>query len=112
MNGFISALKSKQGFGEVINIGNGFEISVGDTVKLIANIIGKEIEIVSDSNRIRPEKSEVERLWASNQKAKDLLNWQPAYNGLQGFRKGLEETIEWFKKPENLKDYKAEVYNV
>ncbi|WP_017850690.1 NAD-dependent 4,6-dehydratase LegB [Leptospira interrogans] len=112
VNGFISALKSKQGLGEVINIGNGFEISVGDTVKFIANIIEKEVEIVFDNNRIRPEKSEVERLWASNQKAKDLLNWQPAYNGLKGFRKGLEETIEWFKKPENLKGYKSEVYNV
>ncbi|EMN12980.1 NAD-dependent 4,6-dehydratase LegB [Leptospira borgpetersenii] len=112
VNGFISALKSKRGLGEVINIGNGFEISVGDTVKLIASILDKEVEIVSDINRIRPEKSEVERLWSSNQKAKDLFDWQPAYSGLEGFKRGLTETIEWFRYPENLKSYKAEIYNV
>ncbi|TGM56520.1 NAD-dependent 4,6-dehydratase LegB [Leptospira adleri] len=110
--GFISALNSSEGIGEVINIGNGFEISVGDTVKLIAELLKEDIEIISDFERIRPDKSEVERLWCSNEKAKQLLSWSPEYKGLEGFKRGLVETIDWFKNPENLKAYKAEVYNV
>ncbi len=112
VNGFLSALKSSNGLGEVINIGNGFEISVGDTCKFISNIIGKEVEFVTDETRLRPEKSEVERLWASNQKAKDLLDWEPEYKGIDGFQKALKITIDWFSDKENLKGYKAEVYNV
>ncbi|MBM9577291.1 SDR family oxidoreductase [Leptospira sp. 201903070] len=112
VSGFISALNSSKGIGEVINVGNGFEISVGDTVKLIAEILKQDIEIISDSDRIRPDKSEVERLWCSNEKAKQLLSWNPEYKGLEGFKRGLIETIDWFKNPENLKAYKAEVYNV
>jgi NAD dependent epimerase/dehydratase len=112
VKGFIAALNSTTAFGEVINIGNGYEISMGDTVKLISEIIGKQVNIVSDEIRFRPQKSEVERLWASNEKAKRLLNWQPSFNGIEGFRRGLQKTIEWFADSNNMNKYKAERYNV
>lgn len=112
VNGFIAALNSDQGYGEVMNIGNGFEISMGDTVNLISEILGKTVTIISDEHRLRPKKSEVERLWASIEKAKRILNWEPVYRGLEGFRAGLKETIEWFKIRENLQAYKAGIYNV
>jgi NAD dependent epimerase/dehydratase len=112
VNGFIAALESKNGIGEVINLGSNFEISVGDTARAIANIMGAHIEILTDEQRLRPEKSEVERLWASNCKAQELIGWQPAYGGLDGFRRGLAETVAWFGEPVNLGLYKADIYNV
>lgn len=110
--GFMSVLKSDKAIGEVINIGSNFEISIGDTVRVIAEIMGVEIEILTDEQRLRPAKSEVERLWASNDKAHELLDWQPQYGGTEGFRRGLVNTVEWFKKPENLIAYKVDIYNV
>lgn len=110
--GFMAALKSDRGIGEVINIGSNFEISIGDTARTIAEVMGAEIEILTDEQRLRPEKSEVERLWASNDKARELLGWQPKYGGREGFRNGLIETVDWFRKPANLKAYKADIYNV
>ncbi len=110
--GFMAALDSDRGVGEVINIGSNFEISIGDTARTIAEVMGAEIEIITDAQRLRPEKSEVERLWAANDKARDLLNWQPQYGGLDGFRRGLTETVDWFNKPVNLIGYKAAIYNV
>jgi len=112
VEGFIAALNSSSSVGEVINIGSNFEISIGDTAQAIANVMGKDIEIVSDEQRLRPEKSEVERLWASNYKAEELLGWKPMYGGLEGFNRGLEETIRWFREPENLACYKADIYNL
>lgn len=110
--GFIAALKAEKSVGEVINIGSNFEISMGDTAYAIAKIMGAEIEIISDEQRLRPEKSEVERLWASNEKAGDLLGWQPKYGGVEGFHRGLEETVAWFCKPSHLESYKPEIYNL
>lgn len=110
--GFIAALEGNGGLGEVINFGSNFEISIGDTVQLIAEVMNKEIEIVTDEVRLRPENSEVERLWADNGKAKQLLNWQPAYGGREGFKLGLTETAEWFLDPANLAAYKADRYNI
>jgi dTDP-glucose 4,6-dehydratase len=110
--GFVAALNSDQGLGEVINIGSNFEISVGDTVQLIAEAMGVEVEILTDEARLRPENSEVERLWASNAKAQHMLGWQPAYGGRDGFLRGLELTAEWFRRPENLRSYKADIYNL
>lgn len=110
--GFMAALSSDNGVGEVINIGSNFEISIGDTVHTIAEVMGAEVEILTDEQRLRPDKSEVERLWASNDKARELLGWQPKYGGLDGFRHGLTETVTWFKRPENLGAYKADIYNV
>jgi NAD dependent epimerase/dehydratase len=110
--GFIAALKSKKSVGEVINIGSNFEISIGDTAHAIAKVMGAEIEVISDKQRLRPEKSEVERLWASNEKASELLGWHPKYDGLEGFHRGLEETVAWFSKPSQLESYKPEIYNL
>ena len=110
--GFIAALEGTGGLGEVINFGSNFEISIGDTVQLIAEVMNKEIESVTDESRVRPENSEVERLWADNSKAKQLLNWRPAYGGREGFKRGLTETAEWFLNPANLAAYKADRYNI
>jgi nucleoside-diphosphate-sugar epimerase len=105
-------LNSDAGCGEVINFGSNFEISVGDTVQLIAEAMGKEIEIVTDDSRLRPSNSEVERLWADNSKARELFGWSPQYAGRDGFKRGLAETAEWFVNPENLRGYKADIYNI
>jgi nucleoside-diphosphate-sugar epimerase len=98
--------------GEVINIGSNYEISIGDTAKVIAEVMGVEIEIVTDEQRLRPEKSEVDRLWAANEKAARLLDWQPDYGGVDGFRRGIAETVAWFREPAHLVAYKADVYNL
>lgn len=110
--GFIAALYAKSGIGEIINIGSNFEVSVGETVDTIAQIMEVELDVLTDEQRLRPEKSEVERLWASNEKALKLLGWKPSYGGLDGFRRGLVETVEWFTQQENLDAYKADIYNV
>jgi len=110
--GFIAALNSDQGLGEVINFGSNFEISIADTARLIAEAMNTEIEIITDEARLRPETSEVERLWADNTKAKQLFGWEPAYGGREGFKLGLAETAEWFHDPANLVSYKADGYNI
>lgn len=112
VGGFIAVAESERSVGEVINIGSNYEISVGETVQLIAKVMGQAIEIESDPVRLRPEKSEVERLWADNAKAKELLGWKPIYGGRDGLRRGMEETVEWFTNPENLSRYKADFYNI
>lgn len=112
VEGFIAALESKNGIGEVINIGSNFEISIGETASLIASIMNTSISIISESERLRPKNSEVERLWADNSKAFKLLGWQPKYSGANGIKKGLEETIDWFTNSENLKKYKSGSYNI
>ena len=112
VQGFIDVAKSDNSIGEVINIGSNYEISIGDTVKLIAEVMNVEIEIETDEIRLRPEKSEVNRLWADNTKAKKLIGWKPKYGERQGFKRGLLETIAWFTNEENLKKYKADVYNI
>jgi NAD dependent epimerase/dehydratase len=109
---FMAALSSDRGVGEVINIGSNFEISIGDAARTIAEVMGAEIEIIFDQQRLRPEKSEVERLWASNDKARELLGWQPQYGGLEGFRRGLAETVAWFSTPSHLAAYKPDIYNL
>ena len=109
---FIAALESDQGVGEVVNFGSNFEISVGETAALIADVMGVDLEITTDEARLRPAGSEVERLWASNDKARELFGWRPAYGGLDGFRRGLEETAAWFTRSENLVGYKSDIYNL
>lgn len=110
--GFIAALESDRSIGEVINLGSNFEISIGDTAHAIAEAMGTTIEIITDEQRLRPEKSEVERLWASNTKAHELLGWQPQHGSREGFLRGLTETISWFREPANLSAYKADIYNI
>lgn len=112
VRGFLSVAESSKSVGEVINIGSNFEVSIGDTVNMIADIMGVEIEIETEQARLRPEKSEVERLWAANAKARELTGWTPEYAGVDGFRRGLAETIAWFSEPENLNSYKTGIYNI
>jgi len=105
-NGFYKAGISKKAVGEIVNIGSNFEISIGDLVKRISKIIGRDVKVVSDKERKRPKKSEVRRLWADTNKAKRLLAWKPDYS----FDKGLEETVSWFKERRGM--YKADLYTV
>ena len=112
VSGFIAALGADQAVGEVVNLGSNFEISIGDTVHAIAEVMGVQVEIETDDQRLRPEKSEVERLWACNAKARELLGWHPAYGGREGFLRGLAETVAWFKVPAHLAAYKADIYNL
>lgn len=110
--GMIAALLSEKSVGEVINFGSGFEVSVGDTVALIAEVMGADVEIVERNERQRPAASEVERLHASNEKAKRLLGWAPEYGGLEGFRKGLQITAAWFQDAKNLARYRVGSYTL
>lgn len=112
VQGFIDVAAADESVGEVINIGSNYEISIGDTVNLIAECMQAEIDIETDEVRLRPEKSEVNRLWADNTKAKKLLGWSPQYGEYEGFKKGLLETIAWFTDKDNLRKYKADVYNI
>lgn len=110
--GFLAVAESDKAVGEVINIGSNFEISIGDTAQAIADALGKEITISCENERLRPEKSEVERLWASAEKASALTGWQPEFGGLEGFKRGIVQTAEWFAEPKNLAAYKSDIYNV
>jgi NAD dependent epimerase/dehydratase len=112
VGGFMAALDSEAATGRVINIGSNFEVSIGDSVQMIADIMSARVEIVTDQDRLRPEKSEVERLWADNSLARELLGWSPAYGGIDGLRRGLTETVDWFTQKENLARYKSHIYNV
>lgn len=112
VGGFIAAMNSTKGLGEVVNLGSNFEISIGDTAHLIAEVMNTKIEIITDESRLRPKNSEVERLWADNTLAKSLLGWSPEYGSREGFKRGLEETAKWFVRAENLRMYKSDTYNI
>jgi nucleoside-diphosphate-sugar epimerase len=112
VRGFIMTMKSEKLVGRVTNIGSGFEISIGDTAHTIAELMGAKIEIETDQQRLRPAASEVERLFASYAKAEELMGWRPNYGGLDGFKRGMIKTIDWFTKPDNLRRYKSDVYNI
>jgi len=112
VRGLISGAETEAAVGEVINLGTGFEISIGGLVQCIAELMQAEVEIESEPVRIRPVKSEVERLLSDNGKAEKLLGWEPEYAGYQGLQKGLAETITWFSQSENLKKYRPGVYNL
>jgi dTDP-glucose 4,6-dehydratase len=112
VRGFIAIAKSQRSVGEVINIGSNYEISIGDTVNLIAESMGVQVDVITDDVRLRPDKSEVNRLWADNSKAKLLVDWEPLYGGKEGFKIGLTETAQWFTDPANLQMYKSDQYNI
>ncbi|NTU31066.1 SDR family NAD(P)-dependent oxidoreductase [Brevibacillus sp. HB1.1] len=112
VRGFLAVAQSNSSIGEVINIGSNYEVSIGETVEIITELMGQQIDIQTDDQRIRPEKSEVERLWADNNKARELVGWEPAYPGIEGLKRGLAETIDWFTNPTNLTHYKAGIYNL
>jgi len=108
VNGFIEIAKSEKTIGEEINIATQSEISIGDLAKELIRQINPDAKIISDEQRIRPEKSEVNRLFGSNEKLKHLTNWKLQYS----LKDGLKETIEWFANKENLRKYKAGIYNL
>lgn len=106
--GFIELAKCDQAIGETVNIGSNFEISIKDTLDLIKDIMGSDVRFVTDEQRIRPENSEVFRLWCDISKIREFTGFEPKYS----IREGLEKTVEWFTKPENLAKYKPGLYNV
>ena len=112
VNGIISGIESDNLLGKVINLGAGFEVSIHDTIKLIAEILNEDISIISDDKRKRKKFSEVDRLFSDNSLAKKMLGWKPVYNGNTGFKKGLQETIDWFSNPVNIEKYKSNIYNI
>jgi len=112
VRGFIAVAGSDASVGEVVNIGSNYEISIADLVAVIAEIMRAKVEIQTEEVRLRPEKSEVERLWADHCKAQRLLGWEPEYAGREGLKRGLTETIKWFCAAENLKRYRPNIYNL
>lgn len=98
--------------GKTINLGTNSEISIGNLVSEISTIMQSNIKPILDKNRIRPEKSEVERLWADNSQAKKYLKWEPEFAGIEGLRKGLIATKNWMLEPNNQKMYKVGIYNI
>lgn len=109
--GFVQAMNCDAAVGRVINIGSGFEISIADTVNAIAEAMGAEVEVVGDSSRMRPEASEVERLFAGTDLARRLFNWSPEFGKRDGFIRGLAETAQWFRNPANLALYRTDRFN-
>lgn len=106
--GFLELARCDKAIGETVNIGSNFEISVGDTLNMIKELMGSDVEFLTDEQRLRPGKSEVFRLWCDNTKIRELTGFEPAYD----IRTGLKETIDWFTRAENLAKYKADIYNV
>ena len=111
VEGFIKTIKNKKCIGETINLGTGYDFSIKKTVDLICEILKKDVKIITDKKRIRPKKSEVNRLISNNKKALKILKWKPAHSKEEGFKNGLKKTIEWFIQKENLKHYKSNLYN-
>ncbi len=108
VEGFIAIAETQATIGEEINIASQQEVSIGQLAHMIIDEINPTARIVTEEIRVRPEKSEVERLLGSNEKIRRLTGWQPKYT----LKQGIRETIEWFKGTENLRRYKWNVYNV
>lgn len=106
--GFLALARCDEAIGETVNIGSNFEISIGDTLKLIRELMGSEVEFLTDEQRLRPGKSEVFRLWCDNTRIRELTGYTPQVD----LRAGLQATIDWFTEPRNLARYKADIYNV
>ena len=106
--GFLALANCDNAIGETVNIGSNFEISVGDTLNIIRELMNSDVEFLTDEQRLRPGKSEVFRLWCDNTKIRQLTGFEPEYN----IREGLKATVEWFTRPDNLAKYKADIYNV
>ncbi len=112
VEGFIQVAECDQTVGQVTNVGSGFEISIGEVAAMIAETMGVEVDIQADEQRLRPEASEVYRLWADTSKAERLFGWKPRFGGLDGFRQGIKATVDWFRDARNLVRYKADIYNI
>lgn len=112
VSGFIAVADVEASIGEVINIGSSFEVSIRRLAELIGEVMDVEITIARENKRMRPESSEVDRLYADITKASDLLGWTPTFGGVEGFRQGLRRTADWFAQEQNLAHYKPETYTV
>jgi len=106
--GFLALAECEHAIGETVNIGSNYEISVGDTLNLIRELMASNVQFVVDEQRLRPSGSEVFRLWCDNSKINSLTGFEPKVNLMEG----LQKTIDWLTQPENLKQYKAYLYNV
>jgi len=106
--GFLELARCEKAIGEIVNIGSNSEISIGDTLNLICNLMECNVEWVIAKERLRPEKSEVTRLWCDNTKIRQLTGYEPQYS----IRQGMQKTIDWFTSSNNLSNYKASIYNV
>lgn len=106
--GFLALARCEQAVGRTVNLGSNQEISVGDTLKLIRELMGSDVEFLTEEARLRPGKSEVFRLWCDNTLIRELTGFEPAFT----LRDGLQATIDWFTRAGNLARYKADIYNV
>ena len=112
VRGFTSCIGKKKCLGQAINLGTGVVFSMQETLDLITEYIGKDVICEIDKKRLRPKKSEVDHLLSANNFAKKIINWEPEFKNKSGFKRGLQQTIEWFSKPENIKLYKSDLYNL
>ena len=106
--GFIALAEENKTIGETINIGSNFEISIADTLNMIKELMQSDVKFITDEQRVRPEKSEVFRLWCDNTKIENLTGFKPQFD----IKQGLQKTIEWIVEPDHLKNYKSEIYNL
>lgn len=106
--GFLALARCEAAIGETVNIASNNEISVGDTLNMIRDIMNREVSFITDDERMRPGKSEVFRLWGDNTLIRELTGFVPRHD----LRQGLTKTIDWFTRPDNLARYKADIYNV
>ncbi|MBT5750994.1 MAG: NAD-dependent epimerase/dehydratase family protein [Flavobacteriales bacterium] len=106
--GFIAIAEEDKTIGQTINIGSNFEISVGETLNLIKELMASDVKFVRDEERIRPSKSEIFRLWCDNTKIENLTGFKPQVD----IKEGLQKTISWIMQPNNLRQYKSDIYNV
>jgi nucleoside-diphosphate-sugar epimerase len=112
VDGLLSLAEADGIEGEVFNLGSNFEISVRDLALEIAKLVGVDLRIRTETRRVRPPRSEVERLWSDNSKMLGRTSWSPRYASLDGLRLGLQETLEWFRDRNNIALYPKETYGV
>lgn len=112
VEGFMAVAESSHSVGEVINVGSGFEVSIREVVDVVAEVTGQPLEPVVEDQRLRPTGSEVERLLADNSKAKALTGWAPSHTKRDGFRRGIEKTVEWLSDPANSIATKSDLYTL
>lgn len=112
VRGFMAAAASDSSIGQVVHVGSGYESSISEVVRIIAELMGVDVEVEMEAERVRPVDSEVERLWADPSKAQSLLGWKPDFTGDEGLRRGLKETIDWFTNPEHTHRYRSQAYRI
>lgn len=110
--GFMAVAEAEACLGEVTNVGSGFEISVGDMAALVAEVMEADVEIELDPTRLRPQKSEVDRLFCDATRAGERAGWTPSFGGREGFARGLAATARWFQEPANLARYRPGSYAI